>query len=129
MEVCVKWKRQAEKQLEEAILYIQNHSPVRAEKVRHEILLKIDDPPRNPEAYPPDKYKIDNDSSFRAFELHHFRISYRMKGNEIRILRIRHTGMNPHTWQAPRNYLAFTFSLFLNTFSNFSSFGRITKVQ
>jgi hypothetical protein len=35
MELCVKWKRQAEKQLEGAILYIQNHSPVSAEKVRH----------------------------------------------------------------------------------------------
>jgi len=98
MELCVKWKRQAEKQLEEAILYIQNHSPVSAEKVRHEILLKIDNLLKNPEAYPPDKYKTDNDGSFRALELHHFRISYRIKNKEIRILRIRHTGMNPGTW-------------------------------
>lgn len=128
MELCVKWKRQAEKQLEEAILYIQNHSPVSAEKVRHEILLKIDNLLKNPEAYSPDKYKTDNDGSFRALELHHFRISYRIKNKEIRILRIRHTGMNPVPG-SPENHLAFTFSLSLNTFSNFSTLGRITNVQ
>ena len=96
--MCVKWKRDAEKQLKEALLYIQNDSPSNAEKIRNEIFLKISDLLRNPEAYPADKYKVQNDGSFRAFELYHYRISCRVKSNEIRILRVRHTGMNPKTW-------------------------------
>jgi len=31
----------------------------------------------NPEIYGPDKYKTDNDSSYRAFEKHHYRVAYR----------------------------------------------------
>jgi hypothetical protein len=31
----------------------------------------------NPEIYGPDKYKTDNDGSYRTFEKHHYRIAYR----------------------------------------------------
>lgn len=51
-----------------------------------------------PQKYNPDKYKTKNDGSFRAFEMYHYRISYRYKGSEIRIVRIRHTKMNPLTY-------------------------------
>ncbi len=66
-----------------------------AEKVKQEILLKNSDLTKYPELHNPDKYKISNDGSFRAFELHRYRVSYRYIGNEIRILRIRHTKKNP----------------------------------
>jgi plasmid stabilization system protein ParE len=49
----------------------------------------------NPEVYPPDKYKDNNDGSYRAFEKHHYRIVYRFNDNTIRVLRIRHTSMEP----------------------------------
>lgn len=38
---------------------------------------------------------MNNDGSFRAFEIYHHRISYRLLKNEVRIIRIRHTKMNP----------------------------------
>jgi plasmid stabilization system protein ParE len=49
----------------------------------------------NPGFYGLDRYKIDNDGSYRAFEKHHYRIIYRHKGKTIRVLRVRHTKMEP----------------------------------
>ena len=91
----IRWNKRAIQQLDEAIEYIKTDSPANSEKVRKEILLKISELIKHPKLYNPDKYKINNDGSFRAFELYRYRISYRYIENEIRILRIRHTKMNP----------------------------------
>jgi plasmid stabilization system protein ParE len=49
----------------------------------------------NPEIYNPDKFKTGNDGSYRAFEKHRYRITYRYKNNIIRVLDVRHTSMKP----------------------------------
>lgn len=66
-----------------------------AEKVRKDILETIARILKYPSMYPPDKYKKENDGSFRAFELYRYRISYHVSTREIRILRIRHTRREP----------------------------------
>ena len=91
----IKWNKGALKQLGEAIFYIENDSYINAQKVRKDILLKIDGLLKHPESHSLDKFKIKNDGSFRAFEIHSYRISYRYQKNEIRIIRLRHTKMNP----------------------------------
>jgi plasmid stabilization system protein ParE len=95
MKRSIKWNRRALKQLDELIAYIEEDSPFNAEKVRNDILQKINALLEHPESNKPDKYKINNDSTFRAFEIHRHRISYRYKGIDVRIIRIRHTKMNP----------------------------------
>ncbi len=45
--------------------------------------------------HPADKYKTGNDGSYRAFELHYYRVSYRIMNYEIKIVRVRHTSMIP----------------------------------
>jgi plasmid stabilization system protein ParE len=95
MALIIKWNKRAITQFDEAIEYIESDSSANAEKVKKEILLTIDSLLQHPEKYNPDKYKTQNDGSFRAFELYHYRISYRYKGTEIRIIRIRHTKKNP----------------------------------
>ena len=82
-------------QFNEAIKYISRDSLQNAEKVRRDILKKIDRLQTHPTLYNPDKYKRENDGNFRAFEMHRYRISYYVSPIEIRILRIRHTGMEP----------------------------------
>ena len=42
-----------------------------------------------------DRFKIDNDGSFQAFELFNYRIAYRITEKQIRILRMRHTSREP----------------------------------
>ncbi|MEI9944931.1 MAG: type II toxin-antitoxin system RelE/ParE family toxin [Chitinophagaceae bacterium] len=69
-----------------------------AEKFKKDIFFKIELLPKHPERHAPDKYKLKNDGSFRAFELHHYRISYKYSKKEIRILRVRHTKMNPENY-------------------------------
>ena len=95
MYLVIQWNRRALKQFDNAIAYIENDSPVNAEKFKKDILFQIDDLLKYPEKYATDKYKTNNDGSFRAFELHRYRISYRHKNNKIRIIRVRHTKMNP----------------------------------
>jgi plasmid stabilization system protein ParE len=95
MNPAIKWNKKALVQLDEAIKNIEKESVQNAEKVELDILTKIGKIPTQPERYPKDKFKVKNDGSFRAFELHHYRISYRYIKNEIRILRIRHTSRCP----------------------------------
>jgi plasmid stabilization system protein ParE len=95
MGLTIKWNKRALKQFDQAIEYIEEDSSKNAAKVRKDILLKITQLADYPESHHPDKYKSDNDGSFRAFEIHRHRISYRNIRNEVRIIRIRHTKMNP----------------------------------
>ena len=98
MAIFIKWNRKALQQFDEAIAYINARSPHSADKVQKDLLAKIDGLLKHPERYNLDKYKKDNNGSFRAFEIYHYRISYRYKKDEVRILRLRHTSMNPTTY-------------------------------
>jgi plasmid stabilization system protein ParE len=91
----VVWDEEARQQIRSIYEYIKVDSLRSANKVRNDIIALTRKLPSQSESHPPDKYKIDNDGSFRAFEKHHYRIAYRVKEKEIRILRIRHTKMNP----------------------------------
>jgi plasmid stabilization system protein ParE len=95
MILSIKWNKRALKQFDDLVKYIEEDSLINAEKVKLGILIKLDSLLKHPEKYNPDKYKTNNDGSFRAFELYHYRISYRFVFSEIRIIRIRHTKMNP----------------------------------
>ena len=81
--------------LHEAYNYIKQDSLQNAEKVRSQILGSIKELIKSPDKYAPDKYRKDNDISYRAFEIFKYRITYHVSPNEIRIIRIRHTKMNP----------------------------------
>ncbi|MDQ2718813.1 MAG: type II toxin-antitoxin system RelE/ParE family toxin [Bacteroidota bacterium] len=98
MELTIRWKRKAVRQLADAIKYIEEDSLVNAETFEKEILKKLAGLVLQPERYQPDKFKTNNDGSFRPFEIHSYRISYRYTSNQIRIIRIRHTKMNPQNY-------------------------------
>jgi len=95
MLLIIKWNKRAISQLIKAIEYIHEDSPQNAEKVKSDLLSEISKLATRPEKHNPDKYYLNNDGSFRAFELHRYRVSYRYTKNEIRIIRIRHTKRNP----------------------------------
>ena len=95
MPLTIKWSKSALNQLIKAIEYIEEDSVQNAEKVKNVILTSIADLASHPQKFQPDKYKLNNDNSFKAYELYHYRISYRFWKNEIRIVRIRHTKRTP----------------------------------
>ena len=74
----VVWSDEAKKQLKEAYKYIRKDSLQNAEKIRSEIVSAAHKIPDNPERYAPDKFKLDNDGSYRAFEEYKYRIVYRV---------------------------------------------------
>ncbi|MEP7143473.1 MAG: type II toxin-antitoxin system RelE/ParE family toxin [Ferruginibacter sp.] len=78
MVIEVRWPLQAQKQLAKAYKYILHDSYQAAEKVKNDILSSTRKIAANPEMYPPDKYRKNNDGSFRAYELHHYRVAYRI---------------------------------------------------
>jgi len=89
------WGKGAKAELHKAYLYILLDSLQNAEMVRDDIIDATIDLTKHPEKYPLDKFKTDNDGTWRAFEMHHYRISYRIMPNEIRIVRMRHTSKSP----------------------------------
>ena len=94
----VVWPLKASRQLQQAYLYIRKDSLQNAEKVRKAILEATNKLKINPEINLADKYKTNNDGSFRAFELFRYRISYQITNDDVIILRLRHTSMNPKNY-------------------------------
>ena len=85
----------AKAQLKEAYTYIKLDSPKSAEKVKSKILASIKELAVHPEKYPKDKYRLSNDGSYRAFEIYKYRIIYHVSPEQITIIMIRHTKMEP----------------------------------
>lgn len=86
---------EAKKSLQEAYKYIRKDSLQNAENVRTKILASIKGLVKNPERHGPDKYRLANDGSYRAYEMFKYRITYHVSAEEIRVIRIRHIKMNP----------------------------------
>jgi len=49
----------------------------------------------HPEKHPRDKYHLNNDGSYRAFEIYKYRISYHVSQEKIIVIMLRHTKMEP----------------------------------
>ena len=86
---------EAKSSLRQIYAYIQKDSIQNAEKIREKIVSSIHSLIKNPEQHSPDKYRKCNDGSYRAYEIYKYRITYHVGITEIRVIRIRHTKMNP----------------------------------
>jgi len=90
------WDDAAKMQFREIIQYIKIDSLQNAEKVKREILQSSRELAKYPEKFSPDKYKKRNyNLSYRAFELHKIRISYKVEPDLISVVRCRHTKQKP----------------------------------
>ncbi|WP_114789496.1 type II toxin-antitoxin system RelE/ParE family toxin [Niabella yanshanensis] len=94
----IKWDKKAFLYFKEAIRYIRQNSSQNADKIKQEILKKIEDLSFRPEVHAPDKYKINNSGCYRAFELYRYRIAYLVSATEIIIVRFRHTSQEPQSY-------------------------------
>ena len=89
------WSKRSQQNMLASYKYISEDSEVNAKKVLADIIKAAEKAMVSPQLYPIDKYKENNDGSYRAFEKHKYRISYRIKKNIILVLQIRHTKMKP----------------------------------
>ena len=93
--MVVVWSNSAKAELRKAFEYIALDSLQNAQMVRDTLIDLTIDLTENPEKHPLDKFKKNNDGAWRAFEKYHYRISYRIIKNQIRIVRMRHTSRSP----------------------------------
>jgi plasmid stabilization system protein ParE len=94
--VKIKWNKAAIKSLIATIEFIEENGFANyAEQLEAEILSLIRKLPSTYSQYPKDKYRVNNDGSFRAFTIDQYRISFRVTDSEIQIIRIRHTRRKP----------------------------------
>ncbi|QEC43695.1 type II toxin-antitoxin system RelE/ParE family toxin [Pseudobacter ginsenosidimutans] len=93
--MVVLWSQSAKNALRQAFEYIATDSPQAAQAVINEIVDATLILVQHPERHHLDKFKKNNDGSWRAFELHRYRISYKVTEKNIRIVRMRHTSRNP----------------------------------
>lgn len=89
------WPQKVRTQLRELYKYIKRDSPMNAEKVRKDILASTRELSKDFKLHQPDKYKEDNDGSYRAYEIHRCRIAYHVGEGDITIVRVRHVSMEP----------------------------------
>ena len=69
-----------------------------ADKVINKLLTSSDILESHPEIYSLDRFKTNNDGTYRAYEIYSYRISYRILKDKIRILRVRHTRREPFNY-------------------------------
>ena len=70
------WSKQAKAELHKAYLYTLLDSLQNAEMVRDDIISASISLANYPEKHSLDRFKKDNDGTWRAFEKHHYRVSY-----------------------------------------------------
>lgn len=93
------WDEEARVDFKKAIAYIKKDSPQNADKIRKTILAstkRLADEPLI--QHRPDKDRVNNDGSYRAYEIFRFRISYFVGKGAIRIVRFRHTSQEPQKY-------------------------------
>jgi plasmid stabilization system protein ParE len=89
------WDTVAKSSYKKFLIHIRSDSYQNAISVHEDIGTLLGRLIKHPESHPPDKYRIDNDGSFRAFEKHKLRISYRVMSDSIRIIRARSVRQEP----------------------------------
>ena len=94
----ISWDKQATIQLKKAIQYIREDSPQNADKVKGQILSKINDLSEDKVVHRKDSYKKNNDGNYLYFEILKYRIVYYVEPKEVFILRVRHTAKEPKTY-------------------------------
>jgi plasmid stabilization system protein ParE len=92
----IKWSKTALNNLMAALEYLEQKGYYKyAAKLENEILKTIQALPRTHLHYENDRFKLNNDSTFKAFIIDKYRLSFRVILSEIHILRIRHTSRKP----------------------------------
>ena len=91
----ITWTKRATRQFNAAIEYIRQDSDQNADKVKEKILIKINELSDDIAVHRKDPYKKNNDGNYLFFEILKYRIVYYAEPNEVFIIRIRHTSMEP----------------------------------
>ena len=89
------WSKNAETQYYEILEYLFEEAPQAIDIVANKILDMIESLPTQYNNHPPDRFKKNNDGSFKTALVFSYRISYQITDTNAIVLRIRHTSREP----------------------------------
>ena len=89
------WSKNAEKQFYKILDHLLEEAPHVIDKVGNAILDTVEDLSLQYHIHPPDRFKKNNDGSYKAALIFSYRISYQVGDKTINILRIHHTSREP----------------------------------
>ena len=69
-----------------------------ADRVIDDILDSADILSTQPEIYTLDQNKLNNDGTYRSYEIRTYNVAYRVLTDVIRIIRVRYSGKEPRTY-------------------------------
>ena len=85
-----------QQELVKLITYIADESPMNASKVAESVEIFFEKVIKNPENFPPDKFKKNNEAAlYRAFEIKSIRFAYKFEEGIIKVVRCSHVKRNP----------------------------------
>lgn len=91
----VRWNNTARNQVRKIYDYIAKDSVQNAKSIIEKILSSTEKLEKNPERFGLDKYKKDNDGSYRHHEPHKHRTVFRIYKSHTRTPRVRSTNQEP----------------------------------
>ena len=89
------WSPDAELQFYEILKFLCEEAPEATEIVGNSLLDIIESLSFEYNNHPPDRFKKNNDGTFKTAVVFSYRISYQIRENSVSILRIRHTSREP----------------------------------
>jgi plasmid stabilization system protein ParE len=92
------WSQRSLYQLNEIYSYIHKESPQGAKKVVASISKLVGTLSTRAMIYEADRFKVNNDGSYRAFTVYSYRVAYRIKQDRVIILKVLHTSQEPEIY-------------------------------
>ena len=89
------WDAAALDQLEDYLEEVSKQSKSAPKIIRDRIMNRLKGIKEAPYICSLDRFKINNDGTYRAFTVYSYRVTYSIKKNQINIIRIRHTSKEP----------------------------------
>lgn len=91
----VTWSKAATSQYYDILAYLSEEAPEAVGIVGNALLDMIESLVTEYNNHPPDRFKKNNDGTFKAAVVFSYRISYQIGDISVNILRIRHTSKEP----------------------------------
>lgn len=87
--------RLAKESFTEAYFYLKNESPAAANGFKEELEHRLILISQSPYMYARDVFKKGDSKAYRAFVIYSYRVSYKIDGDNVIVLLIRHTSQEP----------------------------------
>lgn len=93
----IEWAVSAKNSFFKSVEYISSSSLQGASSVISAVSKALEKAAANPEVYSPDKWKVNNNGLYRAFEVKNFRVVYKIISSKkiIKVIKFRHVRQYP----------------------------------